>query len=95
MKAEVKHIILDTLRDYQPEMVGIFGSYARGDFSVNSDLDILVRFHSTLSLLQLVHLESELSRKIGVKVDLVTEGALKNKRLKENILQDIQVILES
>ncbi len=92
MNPELKQIIITTLKDLDPEMIGIFGSFARNENSGNSDLDILVRFKSAISLLQLVHAENLLSKRTGIKVDLVTEGALKNKRLKENILRDIQII---
>jgi len=49
---------------------------------------------STLSLLQLVHVENLISQNLGVKVDLVTEGAIKNKILKESIQKDLQIIYQ-
>lgn len=86
------HIIVDFLKGYQPQMIGIFGSYSRNEESVKSDLDILIKFENSPSLLQLIRIENELSEKIGIKVDLVTEGAIQNKRIKMNILKDLQVI---
>ena len=94
MNPEIKNIIINTLRAYDPEMIGVFGSYARNENTVKSDIDILVRFKSTLSLLQLVHVENLMSQKLGIKVDLVTEGAVKNKILKESIQQDLQIIYQ-
>jgi len=94
MNPEVTNIIINTLRDYNPEMIGVFGSYARNDYNSTSDIDILVRFKSTLSLLQLIHLENLISQKLGIKVDLVTEGAIKNKILKESIRKDLQIIYQ-
>jgi uncharacterized protein len=94
MNSELKNIIINTLIDHDPEMIGIFGSYARNENTSTSDLDIVVRFRSAVSLLQLVHLERILSEKTGIKVDLVTEGAIKNKRLKNNIDRDLQIIFE-
>ena len=94
MNSDVANIIINTLRDYNPEMIGVFGSYARNENTSNSDIDILVRFKSTLSLLQLVHVENLISRKLGIKVDLVTEGAVKNKILKESIQKDLQIIYQ-
>lgn len=78
MKTEVQHIIIETLREHKPEMIGIFGSYARGESSIDSDLDILVRFQSTLIPLQLIHLEDELSQKLGIKV-----GSCYRRRIEE------------
>jgi len=94
MNPEIKNIIINTLSAYDPEMIGVFGSYARNENTVGSDIDILVRFKSTLSLLQLVHVENLISQKLGIKVDLVTEGAVKNKILKESIRQDLQIIFQ-
>ena len=94
MNPEINNIIINTLRAYDPEMIGVFGSYARNENTVESDIDILVRFKYTLSLLQLVHVENLMSQKLGIKVDLVTEGAVKNKILKERIQQDLQIIYQ-
>ena len=94
MNKEVTNIIINILREYNPEMIGIFGSYARNENTSLSDIDILVRFKSTLSLLQLVQVENQISQKLGIKVDLVTEGAVKNKILKDSIQKDLQIIYQ-
>ena len=94
MNSEVTNIIISELRDYNPEMIGIFGSYARNENLQSSDIDILVKFKSTLSLLQLLHIERLLSQKLGIKVDLVTEGAVKNRIVKESISKDLQIIYQ-
>ncbi|MBN2681724.1 MAG: nucleotidyltransferase family protein [Bacteroidales bacterium] len=88
----MKNIILNYLASYNPEMIGIFGSYARNEENPNSDIDLLVRFKKTPSLLQLIKIENELSEELGFKVDLLTEGAITNSRIKKNILEDLQVI---
>lgn len=89
---EKENIILKYLSSYNPLMIGIFGSYARNEERADSDIDLLVRFKKTLSLLQLIKIENELSNKLGIKVDLLTEGAIKNERIKKNILNDLKVI---
>ena len=94
MNSEVTKIIINALLEFNPEMIGVFGSYARDENTSKSDIDILVRFKSTLSLLQLVHVENVISQKLGIKVDLVTEGAIKNKILRESIQKDIQIIYQ-
>ncbi len=88
-----RNIILSHLKDYNPVRIGLFGSYARNEENSESDLDIMVKFKETLSLLQLIKLENELSKKLGVKVDLVTEGAIQNKIIKENINKNLKIIL--
>jgi predicted nucleotidyltransferase len=94
MNPEIANIIISMLQEYNPVKIGIFGSYARNENRPSSDIDILVKFKSTLSLLQLVHVERMISQKLGIKVDLVTEGAIKNKIVKENIEKDLQIIYQ-
>jgi uncharacterized protein len=93
--AEIKNIILESLRQHNPMFIGLFGSYARNEQTANSDIDILVTFQNGISLLGLIRLEDELSFKLGRKVDLITEASIKNKRIKDNISNDLQVIFQA
>lgn len=86
-------IIIEVLKPYDPERLGIFGSYARNEEKPGSDMDILVSFSKTYNLLQLVGIEQDLSEKLGIKVDLITENSV-NPRLKKYIDQDIIMFLE-
>jgi predicted nucleotidyltransferase len=92
-QSEIKNIILSHLKGFNPIKVGIFGSFARGDNKRGSDIDILVEFKEAPSLLTLIKLENDLSEILGIKVDLVTAGALKNKRIKRSIKKDLINIL--
>jgi predicted nucleotidyltransferase len=91
---EINTKIVSYLKQYHPSMVGVFGSYARNEQTKFSDIDVLIDFKSTLSLLELVHIEQELSEILGIKVDLVTKSSLKNTKLIHYIQQDLQVIYE-
>lgn len=62
---------------YQVESLALFGSRVRGEGSADSDLDVLVVFRETPSLLKFLELEDHLSRLLGVRVDLVMRDALK------------------
>ena len=90
---EIKNIILDHLKGYQPVNVGIFGSYARGESTEKSDIDILVKFKVAPSLITLIKLENELTDLLGIRVDLITTGAIKNKRVQKSIKKDLISIL--
>ena len=92
-QSEIKIIILSHLKGFNPVKVGIFGSFARGDNKKGSDIDILVEFKEAPSLLTLIKLENDLSEILGIKVDLVTTGALKNKRIKKSIQKDLIKIM--
>ncbi len=62
---------------YRVASLGLFGSRRRGDHRPDSDLDILVTFADTPGLFRLAELEGHLSDLLGLRVDLVTPGALK------------------
>ena len=78
-------------RTYHVQTLGIFGSYIRNEQSPESDLDVLVTFSQTPSLLQFVSLENYLSDLLGVKVDLVMREALKP-HLGARILEEVMSI---
>jgi uncharacterized protein len=84
--------ILTYLRHYQPEWVCVFGSWARGENRPESDLDILIKLNKPVSLLTFVRMQRELSEMLDITVDLVSEGGLKNGRLRDYIFQDLKVI---
>ena len=93
LPSDITDIILSRMKKFDPQKVGIFGSFARGDNKKGSDLDILVEFKNTPSLLALIKLENDLSEILGTKVDLITTGSLKNKRIKKSIKKDLISIL--
>jgi len=92
-QSEIKNIILSQLKEFDPLKIGIFGSFARGDNKKGSDIDILVEFKESPTLLTLIKLENDLSEILGIKVDLITTGAIKNKRIKRSIKRDLIKIL--
>lgn len=69
--------------------VRIFGSMARGDAGETSDLDLLVRFEPGRSLMDHGMLVEELEQLLNVKVDVVSEGALReDDRFRDEIMKD-------
>lgn len=76
--SQQKEIVLEALKVLKPLKVSIFGSYARGENSSNSDLDILISldYSNRISLLDLIGAEQDISDALGIKVDLVTEKSL-------------------
>ena len=62
--------------EHDIRFLGVFGSYARGDFNADSDVDLLVQFSKPKTLFQLVNIEDMLSQMLGRKVDLLTEKAI-------------------
>ena len=78
---------------YGVETLGVFGSYARGEQTDESDLDLLVTFSKTPDLLTFVDLADYLEACLGCKVDLMTPNALKRrKRLASYILPEVRPV---
>ncbi|MDE6479381.1 MAG: nucleotidyltransferase family protein [Muribaculaceae bacterium] len=74
--------LINSLRDFfstEPvEKAWIFGSYARGEETSESDIDILVRYSkdTCLGLFGIAELIEKLESLLGKKVDLVEEQTL-------------------
>lgn len=73
------------LREHMPDLrkrygvrsLGVFGSYARGEETPRSDLDILVEFAQVPDLFKFMDLEDHLRALLSIKVELVSRKALK------------------
>ena len=72
---------------YQITEIGIFGSYARGEETEASDVDILVDYETAPTFIMLVELRDYLSQLFGLKVDVVTKNGLKP-RIRERVLAE-------
>lgn len=86
--------LITICKEYDVGMVGLFGSVARGEATVDSDIDLLIRFTKRKGLLTHLALQRQLSAALGRKVDLITESAL-SPYLRERVLGDLQVLYET
>jgi predicted nucleotidyltransferase len=75
-------------RRFKVRRIGVFGSVVRGDQRSRSDVDILVEYSETPSLLAIVALKRHLTEMTGEKVDLVPASALKP-AYRQTILDDV------
>jgi len=89
---EIKRIIRGHREEirtrFRAEVIGLFGSVARGGGSGESDVDLLVHFEDGASLFELVGLADFLEEKLGCKVDVVSDRAV-NPELQEEIMRDL------
>lgn len=67
--------------------VRIFGSVARGEERLDSDVDFLVMMDAGRSLLDLIHLEQSLTEFLKRRAQVVSEGGL-NRHFRDSILRD-------
>ena len=72
---------------FKVETIDIFGSYARGEQTEKSDLDILVTYSEMVDLLLIAGLRRYLRRKLYMKVDVISKEFL-NKYIKEQVLEE-------
>lgn len=90
-KQKIYNDIVDFLKRKGATKVAVFGSYARDEENHKSDLDLIVEFPDDMSLLKFVRIERELSEKIGIKIDLLTEEYI-SPYLIENVRQQMKII---
>lgn len=68
--------VIDLVHAHHGEAVWVFGSVARGEDSIESDIDLLVRMAPRASLLDVAAMHRGLNELLGIDVDVVTEGSL-------------------
>ncbi len=76
--------ILQKLRQHKPELqrkypvasLGVFGSYARGEATEKSDIDIAVEITGSMGL-NFVAMADEIEGLFGIKTDVVPKRAIK------------------
>lgn len=74
----MKQQIADYFKTQPVLKAWLFGSFARGEETPESDVDILVEYDkdARISLLTISHMMGELEKSTGRKVDLIEEGCL-------------------
>ena len=85
--------LVPILKGYGATKVGIFGSYATGNATADSDIDLLVDFSEQKSLLTLVRIKRELSEALGIDVDLLTESAV-SRHLIDRIKSEMKIVYQ-
>ena len=89
---EIERILAEHKKElyqkYKIKKIGIFGSFARGEQSKESDVDIIVEFEEVPGLIKFIEIEEYLSKLLGRKVDLVRKPAIR-KELKDKILKEV------
>jgi uncharacterized protein len=75
---------------FKVNQIGYFGSYAAGEATENSDIDILVDFSKPIGW-EFFDLQDLLEKELDLKVDLVSTKALKE-QLKDSILKQVKFV---
>lgn len=85
--------LADLSRELDITYLALFGSYARGEETEKSDVDILVDFDpkKRKSLFDLIAAEEKIATLLGKKVDLVSRSGI-SKYVKPYIMNDLKVL---
>lgn len=93
LTARTKKIISKMLLESGVKRAALFGSYARGDATKDSDIDLLIEFRGkNKSLLDLAELKINLEDNLGKHVDLITYNSI-HPLLRDRILSEQVIIL--
>ncbi|MGC8546019.1 MAG: nucleotidyltransferase family protein [Athalassotoga sp.] len=83
----IRSQILPVFKKYKVKRAGIFGSVARGEDNIQSDIDILVELDDNLSLFDYIRMKLEIEEILGKSVDLVEYNTIKP-FIKSKILEE-------
>lgn len=73
---------IEIFEKYHVKNMAIFGSYAKGEQKMHSDVDILVEFMAPVGV-EFIDLANYLERLLNIPVDLVSRHGIKPKYFKE------------
>ncbi|MCF8397568.1 MAG: nucleotidyltransferase domain-containing protein [Bacteroidales bacterium] len=73
----IKEKIIPILTKYAIHQASIVGSFATGDQTENSDVDLIVKIDEQISLLTFAKIKIELEEALNRKVDLIERSAVK------------------
>lgn len=87
----IRDTVIHTLLPHGVSQILVFGSYATGKSTPESDLDLIVSFHSRKDLFDMGGMREDLIEALGIQVDLLSEGAI-SPYLKDRIKDEAVVI---
>ena len=85
----IKSVLKEVLGKHQINKIYLFGSYARGEATNDSDVDILCDKGDISTLIEQGKLEEELEERLGKRVDLVFMTSHMDDYFKEQIEKDL------
>lgn len=92
-KNKIYQEIVSYLKKNNAKKIAVFGSFIRDEELPESDIDIIAEFKDQKTLLDFVRMERELSKSIGIKVDLLTEERI-SPLLIDRVREEMKVIYQ-
>lgn len=90
----LKEKTVSLFQEYDLEKVAVFGSCARNEMRMGSDIDLLIQLPNMDNPLLFVELKRKLESRLRRKVDLISYGSLMTSSNSEIIMADLKVIYE-
>lgn len=82
---KIKEVVSDIAQEYEVNKIFLFGSYARGEETVKSDIDLRIDMEQTEGL-EFWGIWQDLEDNLGKKIDL-----LKDRDIPDNLRQNIMM----
>ena len=87
---EIKKVATPACREFKVKRLDLFGSLARGEYTAESDVDLLVEFeepdlHPSKRFFGLLH---HLEDALGCEVDLLTVNSLSNLYFRRRVFKE-------
>lgn len=70
-REEIKNAVMTIIPEYPIKRVILFGSRASGTSHDNSDVDLIIEFSASVSLLTLSEIQFRLEDLLGLEVDVI------------------------
>lgn len=85
---QIKNTIVPVVKNYDINKVYLFGSYARGEATAASDIDLLLdTTHCRISIFKIAGLKAQLEAELGKPIDLVSLGGI-HPYIEKEIMKD-------
>ena len=79
----IRDVIAPIAKFYGVKRIYLFGSYAKGEATAESDIDLLVEKGKPMSLLKLSGMRQKVQEELNLSVDLVTTAGIEEAFKKE------------
>ena len=89
---EIKKVVEPVVRAYGVKQLAIFGSYAKGEASLQSDIDFhLINTSDSWGYFKLCGFKQDLENCLGITVDVLTTGSM-DREIFENVQKNEVII---